>query len=299
MSQIFGGIEAGGTKIICTVGTSPSNIHASARFPTTSPKEAVHEITRFFLPFISQGELAAVGIGSFGPLDLNPNSSTYGSITNTPKPGWQGFSFANQVQKALGIPITIDTDVNAAAFGEYAWGPSGRSMDPLVYVTVGTGIGVGVIINGQPLHGMIHPEAGHLFIPHDQVKDPFKGICPFHGDCLEGLASGPAIKVRWNQSPETLPADHPAWDLETDYLSIALANLIYSFSPRRIVLGGGVALHVGLHEAIRMKVRSMINGYIPLSDCGVSTDNFIIPPFLGDQSGVLGAMAMASALLSR
>jgi fructokinase len=196
----------------------------------------------------------------------------------------------------LKLPVAFETDVNAAAIGEYSWTPSNKGRDPFVYITVGTGIGVGVIANGRPVHGLIHTEAGHIFIPHNLQIDPFAGICPFHGDCLEGLASGPAMARRWGKPAEELDADHKAWDLEAEYLSLAIANLIYVYSPQRIILGGGVSLHAGLHILVRQKVQHALNGYIHSPVILEDISEYIIPPTLGKDSGVLGAIAMAMAL---
>lgn len=294
--QFFGGIEAGGTKFVCMVGNDPDHILNEVRFPTITPCETVEKVIQFFLPYSKNGELAAVGIASFGPLDLNPDSPTYGYITTTPKPGWSQVDLYSEVQRRLNVPVAFDTDVNAAAFGEQYWIPQNRSLDPFVYITVGTGIGVGVIVNGVPLHGLMHAEAGHFALPHNLQKDPFPGVCPYHNDCLEGLASGLAMHTRWGQRPEELEGFDVAWDLETDYLALALVNLIYAYSPQRIILGGGVSRHPGLLEDIRCKVRQLINGYIQSPMLADRMDEYILPPALGNRSGGLGAIAMAKCL---
>lgn len=294
MKKMFGGIEAGGTKFVCMVASGPEDIVAETRFPTTTPEETIQRAVDFFKPYT----LSAVGIGTFGPVDLDLHSPTYGFITSTPKKGWRQADLRGSVARALNVPVAFDTDVNAAAFGEQYWVPENRGLEPFLYITVGTGIGVGVLVNGKPLHGLIHPEAGHYRIPHDWKEDPFPGICPFHGDCLEGLASGPAIARRWGQPAETLPADHPAWNLETNYAALALANLIYSFSPRKIVVGGGVFQSPGLLEAVRQKVQHYLNGYIQSTLILESIDQFIVPPSLGSRSGVLGAIGMAVEIFS-
>jgi fructokinase len=291
--QLFGGIEAGGTKFVCMVGTDPDHIVSEERFATTTPRETIDKAIEFFSPYQRRGELAAVGIASFGPLDLNPNSPSYGYITTTPKPGWSQFDLNGDVRRKLAVPTAFDTDVNAAAFGERYWIPENRTLDPFLYVTVGTGIGVGVIVNGAPLHGLVHPEAGHVVLPHNLQTDPFRGVCPYHGDCLEGLASGPAMNARWGQRPEELEDFDVAWELESDYLALALINLIYAYSPQRIILGGGVSKHPGLLEAIRCKVRQGINGYIQSPMLMDRMDEYILPPALGNRSGGLGAIAMA------
>jgi fructokinase len=294
MKRLYGGIEAGGTKFVCVVGTSPREIVEEIRFPTSqAAEETIRQALAFFAPYAANGDLIAVGIASFGPVDLNPDSPTYGYITTTPKFGWRQVELEGIVRKSLNLPVAFDTDVNAAAFGEYYWTPANRSLDPFVYMTVGTGIGVGVLVNGRPVHGLVHPEAGHFAIPHDKERDPFKGICPYHQDCLEGLASGPAMRERWGQDAKTLPDSHPAWDLEAEYIALALINLMYAYSPRRIVLGGGVALHDGLYKSVRLKVQQYLNGYIQSPIVLDKIDDYIVAPTLGNRSGVLGAIAMA------
>ena len=295
--KLFGGIEAGGTKFVCMVAKDPEHILAEVRFPTTTPEETIRASLDFFAPYANRGELTAVGIASFGPLDLDPASPTCGYITTTPKPGWEHVDLCGETRRGLNLPVAFDTDVNAAAFGEQTWVAENRALDPFVYVTVGTGIGVGVIINGAPLHGLIHAEAGHSPIPHDRGKDPFPGVCPYHGDCLEGLASGLSMQVRWGQPPECLPDAHPAWDLEAEYIAMALVNLIYTYSPRRIVLGGGVSQHPGFHQAVRCKVRQLNSGYIRSSMLLEDIQAYIRPPALGNRSGALGAIAMAIELV--
>ena len=297
--KLFGGIETGGTKFVCLVGTSPENLVEEKRFPTTSPDETIAKVVEFFAPYASRGELATVGVASFGPMDLNHASQTYGFITTTPKPGWGQVDLYGRIKRSLNVPVAFDTDVNAAALGEQYWTPKNRGLDPFLYMTIGTGIGVGAIVNGFPVHGLIHTEAGHFAIPHNWQKDPFRGVCPYHHDCLEGLASGPSMHKRWGQSAETLPAAHPAWDLEVEYIALALVNLIYAYSPLRIVLGGGVPEHVGLHQAVRRKVQELLNGYIQSPMVLDNIDEYILPPTLGTRSGVLGAIALAILELNR
>jgi len=192
----------------------------------------------------------------------------------------------------LGIPVIFDTDVNAAAFGEYRWG-TGQHLDPIIYLTIGTGIGGGVICNGKPLHGLVHPEIGHMLIPHDRELDPFPGVCPFHGDCLEGLACGPAMRQRWGQPAEILPDDHPAWNIEAHHIALALVNLVLCYSPRRVIIGGGVMQREALFPLVRRKVQQLLNGYVHSPQIIENIDQYIVPPALGSQSGVLGAIALA------
>lgn len=218
-SPLYGAIEAGGTKFVCGVGTGPDDVRTLTRFPTTTPSETLQRTVAFFR---EQQPVAAVGIGSFGPLDPNPASATFGHILKTPKSGWSNTDVVGPLRDALGVPVALDTDVNAAALGEHTWG-AGQDVRHLLYLTVGTGIGGGAVVDGQPLHGLLHPEMGHLLIPRVEGDD-FAGSCPFHGGCLEGLAAGPALERRWGTRAEHLPEDHPAWDLEAQYLARALVN---------------------------------------------------------------------------
>lgn len=297
MKRLYGGIEAGGTKFVCMVGVNPNEVIEETRISTSLPDETIQQTIAFFKSYVQRGELAAVGIASFGPLDLNPDSKKYGFITTTPKPHWNRVDLRGRIQKALNLPVAFDTDVNAAAFGEHYWIEQNQPLDPFTYMTVGTGIGVGVLANGRPLHGLIHTEIGHAAVPHNWEKDPFPGLCPFHHDCLEGLASGGAMLKRWGQSAETLPDSHPGWDLEAEYIALAITNLIYFYSPQRIVLGGGVSLHAGFLENVRSKVLKFLNGYIHSPTVLEKIDRYIVPPALGNRSGVLGAIAMAIDLI--
>ena len=293
--KLYGGIEAGGTKFNCVIGSGPDHIVAEARIATTTPAETVGHTIAFFQRHAPEYPINAIGIGSFGPVDLHEDSPTYGYITTTPKSGWAQTDLCGALHQALSIPVAFDTDVNAAAFGEYHWVPENRALDPLLYLTIGTGIGLGAIVNGKPLHGLLHPEAGHMLLPHDRTIDPFEGSCPFHGDCWEGLAAGPAIEKRWQQRGETLPPEHPAWQLEAQYIAYAVANLIYAFSPQRIVLGGGVMQQAGLLDRVRRDLQGIINGYLQSDRITRDIDQLIVPPGLGTRSGVLGAIALAIA----
>jgi fructokinase len=295
--KVYGGIEAGGTKFVCVIGTSPRDILAEERFPTTTPDETIARSVEFFTRH--DHELAAIGIGAFGPVDLDPQSPTYGFITTTPKPGWAQVDLRGGIQRALNVPVAFDTDVNVAAFGEHYWVTENRALDPLLYMTVGTGIGVGGMVNGQLLHGLLHPEAGHMLLPRDPQRDPFTGACPYHGDCFEGLACGPAMAKRWGRPAETLPPDHPAWQLEAHYVALAVANLALVLSPQRIVIGGGVMQQTGLIDQVRHEVRDLLNGYVQSDRITQHIDQFIVPPALGNQSGMLGAIALAAALVEQ
>ena len=290
MRSLYGGIEAGGTKFICAVGTGPDDVRAETRFATTTPSETIGRTIAFFR---EQPEPpAAIGIGSFGPLDLNPDSPTYGYITTTPKTGWAHTNFAGVLQEALNVPVLLDIDINAAALGEHKWGAA-RGLDTFIYLTVGTGIGGGGMVNGHLIHGLAHPEMGHVYIPHNPVNDPYPGCCPYHGDCLEGLACGPAIEKRWGQPPQTLPADHPAWRLEARYLALGLVNIIFTLSPQRVIIGGGVLQQESLLPMVRKNVHELIRGYVPVPQFISETDSYIVLPVLGQKAGVLGAIALA------
>ncbi|HUV15105.1 MAG TPA: ROK family protein [Pelolinea sp.] len=297
--KLYGGIEAGGTKFVCMIGRNPDEILKEERFLTTNPSDTIKRAIDFFRPYTRNNELAALGIGSFGPVDLNPASQTFGFITTTPKPGWNNVDLRGEIQRGLNVPVAFDTDVNAAAFGEQYWLPENRLLDPFIYITIGTGIGVGVIINGSLLHGLVHTEAGHMAIPHDWQKDPFPGICPFHGDCWEGLASGISISKRWMKKPEELPDTHPAWELETEYIAFALVNLIYAYSPMRIILGGGVSQHAPLHRSIHKKIQQINNSYVQSPFVMENIKDYILPPSLGNRSGGLGAIALAITLANQ
>lgn len=288
-SDLFGGIEAGGTKFVLMVAADAEYILARKVIPTQEPQGTIQTALRFFEKVQNDtAPLRAVGVASFGPLDLNPGSPQFGSITTTPKVAWRGFNWFTQVQSALHVPLKLDTDVNCAVLGEWRWG-NAQGLKDFIYLTIGTGIGGGALLGGKVHHGYLHAEMGHMRVPHDRQADPFPGICPYHGDCLEGLASGPALAKRWEREPHLLPPDHPAWDLEATYLAFALVNLIYSFSPQRILLGGGVMKQLRLWEKLRSRVLDLLGGYHHIPPM----DKFLLPPGLGDQSGVLGAIALA------
>lgn len=296
--KLYGGIEAGGTKFVCVVASGPSQIVDEIRFMTTTPQETLGKAIQFFEPFVTSGQVSAIGVGSFGPLNLNPESSTYGFITATPKPGWSNTNVLGTLQRALKINIAIDTDVNVAALGEYKWGAS-KNCDPSLYLTIGTGIGGGYIKDGRALIGLLHPEMGHLRIPHSRELDPFPGICPFHGDCFEGLASGPAIEKRLGVAGAVVPENDPFWDIEADYIGSALMNYILTLSPKRIVLGGGVMQREFLFPKVRRRVRELLNSYVSSKIVLENTEGYILPPGLGSQSGSLGAIALAMQIDER
>ncbi|MFL5625828.1 MAG: ROK family protein [Ktedonobacteraceae bacterium] len=296
--MLYGGIEAGGTKIVCAVGTGPTDLRAQISFPTTTPSETLAQIITFFQQQQLAAPLAAIGIGSFGPISLDHSAPDYGYITSTPKPGWRQTDIAGTIERALGVSVGFDTDVNAAALGEGRWGAA-QGLTTFLYLTIGTGIGGGGLSNDQLMHGLLHPEMGHIRLPHDMQTDPFPGICPYHGDCLEGLASGPALKARWGVPAETLSSDHPAWALEARYLALACVNFICMLSPQRIMLGGGVMSQSHLFPLIRQGVQALLNEYIAVPAILQHIDAYIVPPALGSRVGVLGALALAEQVAGK
>ncbi|MEO1352511.1 MAG: ROK family protein, partial [Cyanobacteria bacterium J06635_15] len=225
------------------------------------------------------------------------NSPKFGWFLNTPKPGWQQIDFAGVIERELNVPIDFDTDVNAAALGEHRWG-SAQGLDTFIYLTVGTGIGGGGMVGGHPIHGLLHPEMGHILIPHDLSTDPFGGACPFHQNCLEGLASGFAMEKRWQQKAASLPADHPAWALEAHYLATGLINFILMLSPERVILGGGVMEQPQLFPLIRSQVRERLSPYLAVPKIMTDIDDYILPPKLGSKAGIMGAFALAQQAVS-
>ncbi len=289
---LYGGIEGGGTKFVCAIGNENGDLLETVRFPTTTPDETMDRALEFFRPHA--GELASVGIGSFGPVDLNPNSPTFGYVTTTPKPGWSWADVAGPIRAGLGVPVGFELDVNIAAMGEHRWGAA-QGLDTFIYLTIGTGIGGGVMAEGKLLHGAMHPEMGHVLLPHDRAADPFEGACPFHGDCFEGLAAGPSIEKRWGQKGTSLPEGHPAWELEAHYVALGLVSFICSLSPQRIIIGGGVMQQPQLFPLVREKVQKLLNGYLQIPAILEGIDSYIVPPALGGDAGVKGALALAFA----
>lgn len=292
---LYGGIEAGGTKFVCSVSSGPGHIVEEVRFPTTTPEETLGRTVQFFQPYVRSGQVKTIGVGCFGPLDLDPQSSTYGYIAATPKPHWSNTDVRGRLRRDLNVDVAFDSDVNAAAVGEFMWGAS-RGHDPSLYLTIGTGIGGGYIKDGRPLHGLINPEMGHIHIPHNHELDPFIGNCPFHGDCFEGLANGPAIEKRLGMPGATVPEHDPFWDIEAGYIASALVNYILILSPKKIILGGGVMQREFLFPKIRKCVRDLLNGYVSSAALLKHIDAYIVPPGLGNQSGSMGAIALAKQM---
>lgn len=293
--KLYGGVEAGGTKFVCVVASGPGQIVDEIRYMTTTPNETLGRAIKFFQPFVTSGQLRAIGVGSFGPVDLNRDSATYGYITNTPKPGWSRTDVLGTLRQALQADIAFDMDVNTAALGEYLWGAS-KGHDPSLYLTIGTGIGGGYIVNGKPLVGLLNLEMGHVLLPHNLELDPFPGNCPFHGDCFEGLASGPAIEKRMGVAGAVIPESDPFWGIEAEYIASALMNYIVTLSPKKIILGGGVMQREFLFPKVRQRVRELLNGYVSSKVVIDNIEDYILPPGLGGQSGSLGAIALAMQL---
>ena len=287
--SVYGGIETGGSKWQCAVGAGPDDLRAAETVPTTTPAETIERVVTFFE---REGPVEAIGIGSFGPLDAKVSSPTWGHITTTPKPGWADTDVGQEIQRRLSVPVVFDTDVNAAAFGEHLWGAA-QGLDTFCYITVGTGIGGGGMARGKLLHGLVHPEFGHMRIPHDREADPFPGVCPYHGDCWEGLASGLAIEARWGRPAVELAGEKAVWELEARYLALGLVSVICVLSPERIVLGGGVMSAPGLLPLVRREVGTLMNGYLDNSAVGDGIADYLTLPRLGSLSGVLGGIGLA------
>jgi len=284
--MLLGALEAGGTKMVCAIGNENGEILDQVSFSTQEPKSTMPTIIDYF----KSADITGLGIGNFGPVDLNRKSKKYGYITNTPKYGWTNYNIVGTLSDSLNIPIGFDTDVNAAALGEATWGIT-SGLDSSIYITVGTGIGVGVIVNNQVLHGMLHPEAGHVLI-NKRVDDNYYSNCRFHPNCLEGLASGPAIEGRWGRKAHELFDNESVWDLEADYLAQGIVGYILTLSPQKIVLGGGVMQQAQLFPKIRSKVQVLLNGYINTSDIN-NIDQYIVHSALGGNQGIMGCLRLA------
>jgi len=283
--MLFGALEAGGTKMVCAIGNEQGEIAERVSIPTETPEITMPKLAEFF----SGKELKALGIGCFGPIDLNRNSETYGYITTTPKLPWKNYDICGYFRKALGIPVGFDTDVNGSMLGEATWGCA-KGLDTAVYITVGTGIGVGILAGGKLLHGMQHPEGGHILMPVRR-DDTYGGKCPYHGTCLEGLASGPAIEARWGVSAKELADRDEVWDLEAYYLAHAVTSYILILSPQKIILGGGVMHQTQLMGRIRSYVKKLLGGYLVTKELA-DLETYIVLPSLNDNQGILGALKL-------
>jgi fructokinase len=294
-SPLLGGVELGGTKCICVLGTGPEDIKLQTAIPTgDDPGATLGRIEQILRDTIAiHGPLHALGIASFGPIDLSRHSPTYGFITSTPKPGWRNTSVADRLARAFNVPVGFDTDVNGAALAEGRWG-AGRNLEDFAYVTVGTGVGVGLVANGRLVHGFGHPELGHIRIAR-QLGDDWPGVCVFHGDCVEGLASGGAIAARTGLPPHQVPADSPVWQATAHALSQLLHTLVVATAPRRILVGGGVIeARPSLLEQVRAELLGSLKGYLDLEALVGRIDQYVVPPGLGARSGPLGALALAA-----
>ena len=297
-AKLIGSIEGGGTKFVCAVIDENNQILAETRMPTTTPEKTLGACLDFFRRQESLlGKLSGLGIACFGPLDAHPGSPTYGHILATPKSGWAFADVVSVFEQGLDIPVGFDTDVNGAALAESIWG-AGKGLSDLVYFTIGTGIGGGAMVNGELLHGLMHPEMGHVRLPRLVGDEGFAGVCPFHGDCFEGLANGPAVAARWGQQAETLAQEHPAWELEAGYIALALQGVVCTLSPQRIILGGGVMSAGFLFPMIREKTLKYLNGYIRSDLILDGIDEYIVPPALGARSGILGGKALGEKAAS-
>ena len=290
----LGALEAGGTKMVCAIGDEHGNVIERYSLPTRSGDETVREIIEYFRAH----PVEALGVSSFGPLNLDPASPEYGNITTTPKAGWVNYPLRRNLAEALGVPVGIDTDVNGAALAEARIG-AGKGVDSLVYYTIGTGIGGGAVVNGQLLHGLVHPEMGHMLLRPVENDPAPHGFCPYHDGCLEGMAKGPAIEKRWGKPAAELPEDHIAWEIEAEYLAQMCVNTIVVLSPKMIVLGGGVMHQMHLFPRIRRRTQELLNGYVAHSAILENIDAYIVPPALGDNAGAAGSLLLALDALKK
>ena len=284
--MLIGGIEAGGTKMVCAVGDENGVVKDRTSFPTRQPEETFADMIAYY----KNWDIQALGIGCFGPLDLNRQSRTYGYITKTPKPGWGNCDIVGAFKDALGVPVGFDTDVNGAVLGEVTWGAA-KGLDSAIYITIGTGVGVGVYVNGGLLHGLVHPEGGHiLLIRHP--KDTYEGKCPFHKNCVEGLAAGPSIEARWGKKAAELADRDEVWEMEAYYIAQAITDYILSYSPQKIILWGGVMHQEKLFGMVRKEVLNLLNGYVAHETITEHIDQYIVPPALGEDPGIMGAIKL-------
>ncbi len=290
--MIYGALEAGGTKMVCALGNEKGEISEQISLPTLQPEDTIPHIIDYF----KDKKIEALGVASFGPVDLDPESPTYGHITTTPKPGWKNYDLVGTLQKALNVPIGFDTDVNGSLLGEVTFGDS-KGLSDVVYITIGTGIGGGVLSGGKLVHGMLHPEMGHMLI-RPRHDDKYAGRCIFHHNCLEGMAAGPAIEDRWGASGKELAGRDDVWELEAYYIGQALVNLILTLSPKRIILGGGVMHQQQLFALIREEVRKALNGYLDTLELS-NLDTYIVPASLNDDQGIMGCLKLADMAVTK
>jgi fructokinase len=293
---VLGAVEGGGTKFVCMVGTSPGDVVDQLTIPTADPAETIGSIIEFLARPRPGLELAAVGVATFGPIALDPASPEYGGTVGTTKPGWSHVRIVGPMANRLRVPIGWDTDVNGAVLGEARWG-AGVGLDPIVYLTIGTGIGGGALVNGGTIHGLQHPEMGHIPMPVLD-GDTFPGICIFHGRCLEGIASGPAIAARAGRPASEIPEDDPTWDLIVRYLSYGLSTFVVTLSPKRIILGGGVMRQKFLLPRIRQALIEVSNKYVDVPELAEKIDQYVVPSALGQEAGLYGALVLAERALA-
>ena len=290
---MLGAIEAGGTKFVCAVGKEDGTLIERIQLDTLTPENTIPHVIEFF----KKHEIEALGVGSFGPVDIDKNSATYGNITSTPKPGWKDYPFLQTLKDALHVPMEFNTDVNAAALGEVMLGAA-QDVDSCLYITVGTGIGAGAVVQGELLQGLSHPEMGHILVRR-HADDQYEGFCPYHGDCLEGMAAGPAIEKRWGKKGVELQDEQRVWELESYYLAQALMQFILIVSPKKIIMGGGVMKQKQLFPLIQKKVQELLNGYVAVPQILENIDQYIVPPGLGDDAGITGALMLAKRALEK
>ena len=282
--MLIGGIEAGGTKMVCAVGDENGVIQDRVSFPTRQPEETFADMVAYY----KGKDVKALGIGCFGPVDLDRKSKTYGYITKTPKAGWSNCNIVGAFEDALGVPVGFDTDVNGAVLGEVTWGAA-KGLDSAIYITIGTGVGVGVYVNGGLLHGLVHPEGGHILLMK-HPKDTYEGKCPFHKTCMEGLAAGPSIEARWGKKAAELADRDEVWELEAYYIAQAITDYILTYSPQKIILWGGVMHQEKLFGMVRKEVQRLLNGYVAHEMITERIDEYIVPPALGEDPGIKGAI---------
>ncbi|WJH30771.1 ROK family protein [Paenibacillus sp. CC-CFT742] len=289
----IGAIEAGGTKFVCGIGSEQGHMEEWCSFPTEHPEITLAKVSDYF----RDKGVEAIGIGSFGPIDLKPDSPTYGYITTTPKSEWENCNVVGILKREFPVPFGWDTDVNAAALGEVTWGAA-QGLDNCVYYTIGTGVGVGFIAEGKRIHGLLHPEGGHIRTRR-HPQDHFAGLCKYHGDCLEGLAAGPAIEARWQTPGSELPTDHLAWEMESYYIAESITTTILLHSPQKIIMGGGVMQQMHLFPMIREQVMHNLHGYVNVPELLQHIDQYIVPPGLGQHAGLYGALALGIEALNQ
>ena len=283
---IMAAVEAGGTKFNCGLGDENGNIIDQVSIPTTTPEETMKKVIEYF----KDKKFDVMGVGSFGPIDPIKGSKTYGHRTKTPKAYWSDYNLIGELKKHFDVPMEFDTDVNGAALAEAWWG-AGKGFKNVMYITVGTGIGAGATVDGKMLQGLTHPEMGHISVKR-HPEDAFEGTCSFHGDCLEGMAAGPAIEKRWGKKGIELAEDNRVWEMEAYYLSQALVNYILILSPEKIIMGGGVMKQKQLFPLIHKNVKEMLNGYVDKKEILEDIENYIIYPGLGDYAGFIGSFAL-------